>query len=115
MHRCRPASDTVVWRRGRAARSRRKIDACFERVAQAPHGEGYLVGDQLSVADLSFAMLAAPLLLPKQYGAKLPSLEALPMSLQEELVAYREHPAGRFALRIYDEIERRLAEPPPNE
>ena len=100
---------------GGFARSRRKIDACFERVAQAHCGEGYLVGDQLSAADLSFATLAAPLILPKQYGAKLPSLEALPLALQEELIAYREHPAGQLALKIYDEIERRLTEAPPNE
>ena len=91
-----------------AARSQGRIDECFEQVAAALReggGEGgYLVGDRLSAADLTFAALAAPVLMAEGYGAPLPAWGQLPAELQAQVTRYRAHPAGRFALRVYDEL-----------
>lgn len=54
-------------------------------------------------ADLSFASLAAPLLLPPQYGAPLPSLERLPSAAVELIKELRATTAGEFGLRLYRE------------
>ena len=87
-----------------ARRSAAKIDAVFDDVeALLADGRPYLLGDRLSGADLTFAALAAPLLLPAGYGAPLPALSALPADAQAALRAYIERPAGAFALRLYAE------------
>ena len=92
-----------------AERSKIKINQCFEQVAerlntQKKFGHHYLVGDTLSAADLSFASLAAPILLPDEYGALLPKLSDLSQDIQQMTHEYRSHPAGQFALRIYKEL-----------
>jgi glutathione S-transferase len=85
-----------------AARSEAKIRTVFEAVAEAlGDGRPYLCGDQFSAADLSFAALAAPVLLPPEYGPTLPSLESLPSAVAASLRQFREHPAGLFGLRLY--------------
>ena len=58
----------------------------------------------MSAADLSFASLAAPILLPDEYGALLPKLSELSQDIQQMTHDYRSHPAGQFALRIYKEL-----------
>jgi len=95
-----------------AARSRERVDACFDEVAAAlaanPAGGGErLVGRLLTAADLTFATLAAPVLLAPGYGARLPPDDALPAALLAEVARYRAHPAGGFALRVYEELARR--------
>lgn len=90
-------------------RSRVKVNQCFERVAERLNTQEksqckYLVGNTLSAADLSFASLAAPILLPKEYGALLPKLSDLSQAIQQMTHEYRSHPAGQFALRIYKEL-----------
>ncbi len=69
-----------------------------ERLAD---GRGFLVGDAFTAADLTFAALAAPLLLPRGYGSRLPSLSELPSSLLPLIEEMRESRAGGFALRLY--------------
>ncbi len=64
-------------------------------------GRGFLVGGAFSAADLSFAALAAPVLLPPQYGAALPSLEALPEAVVDLISELRGSAAGDFGLRLY--------------
>jgi glutathione S-transferase len=86
-----------------AERSRRKIDDAFERVgALVADGRRYLVGNRFSVADLTFAALAAPILLPPAYGAALPPLDSFAGEPRDRLLAWRASPAGQFALRIYE-------------
>ncbi|MBA2540545.1 MAG: glutathione S-transferase [Deltaproteobacteria bacterium] len=85
-----------------AERSRTKIDEAFQNVgAMLGDGRRYLVGDQFSVADLTFAALAAPVLLPVQYGAPLPQLDAFSAQARERIETWRRSPPGQFALRIY--------------
>lgn len=88
-------------------RSRRKIDEVFAEVGERiADGRRYLVGDRFTAADLAFASLAAPVLLPPEYGAKLPSIEVLPAPIRAEVERLRETAAGRFALRLYAEERR---------
>ena len=61
----------------------------------------FLLGDRLTAADLSFAALAAPVLLPAEYGVPMPALDETPAALQEVIRELRGTPAGAFALRLY--------------
>lgn len=61
----------------------------------------FLVGERFSAADLTFAALAAPLLLPLECRAVQPALDAVPPAMREEVVRLRETQAGRFALRLF--------------
>lgn len=64
-------------------------------------GDGYLVGGTFGAADLTFASLAAPVLLPRGYGSPLPPLDEVPTDLLAQIEEFRSTPAGAFALRIY--------------
>jgi glutathione S-transferase len=80
-------------------RDRAVFDAVGERLAD---GRRFLVGDRFSRADLAFAALAAPMLLPERYGVPLPGLDELPAAMAEDTRGFRELPAGAFALRMYE-------------
>jgi glutathione S-transferase len=87
-----------------AARSQAALDVVwrfFDEVARAVEGGGYLVGDRLTSADLTFSALSAPAVLPRNYGHPLPSLHELSPEIAQKVRAFRDHPAGRFALRLY--------------
>jgi glutathione S-transferase len=87
-----------------AAESRERVRAVFDEVGtRLADGRRYLVGDGFSAADLTFAALAASVLIPSRYGVPLPPLEVLPEPFAGEVRALREHPAGAFALRLYDQ------------
>jgi glutathione S-transferase len=64
-------------------------------------GRDFLVGGAFTAADLTFAALAAPVLVPPQYGTALPMLEELPEAIAELVEEFRMRPAGRFGLRLY--------------
>jgi glutathione S-transferase len=90
-----------------AERSRQKIENVFAEVEKRlSDGRKFLVGDGLSAADITFASLAAVVLLPEQYGAQLPTIEDLPAEAQTQIRAWREHPAGQFALRMFRDHRR---------
>lgn len=90
-----------------AERSRQKIEEVFAEVQKRlSDGRKYLIGERLSAADITFASLAAVVLFPEQYGAKLPAIADLPDEAQVHIRAWREHPAGQFALRLFNEHRR---------
>jgi cytochrome P450/glutathione S-transferase len=64
-------------------------------------GRKYLVGDSFSLADLAFSAIAAPLILPLQYGGILPSLDSVSSSYRDEIFALRARPAGQFVFKVY--------------
>lgn len=69
--------------------------------ARLADGRRYLVGNRLSLSDLSFANAMAPMVLPEEYAGPLPKLAEMPPVLQAAVAEMRSHPAGQFALRIY--------------
>jgi len=81
-------------------RVRRVSDEVGERLAD---GRRHLTGDAFTAADLTFAALAAAVLVPPRYGVPLPQPDVLPEPFAAEVRAMRDHPAGRFALRLYDQ------------
>lgn len=90
-----------------AERSRQKIDEVFAEVEKRlAGGRKFLVGDGLSAADITFASLAAVVVLPEQYFAPLPRLEDLPTEAQEQVRRWQRHPAGEFALRMFRDHRR---------
>lgn len=64
-------------------------------------GRPYLGGDTFTAADLTFAAMAAPLVMPENYGIPLPGPSDFDAQTEREILAFRERPAGQFALRLY--------------
>lgn len=83
------------------ARSQQKIDAVFASVTELLRdGRPYLVGDRFSTADLTFAALAAPVILPDQPAVPMPPLEMFGAGVSQ-IQCWRETPAGEHVLRMY--------------
>ncbi len=100
-------TDKLQIRPDKAARSRERVLAEFAFVdARLADGRRYLCGDRFSIADLSFAALAALALVvspAEGYGAWIPSLAEVPgdhARFARELRATR---AGEFVLRMFAE------------
>jgi glutathione S-transferase len=86
------------------ARSFDRIVAVFEDVeGQLRGGSKYLVGSRFTAADLTFAALSSPLILPPECRAAMPSIESLPPGMRETILEFRESAAGQFALRMYQQ------------
>jgi glutathione S-transferase len=81
----------------------RAFDEVAERLAD---GRPYLCGGRFTAADLTFACLAAAVTVPPEYGVRLPQPEELPEPIAGDLRAFREHPAGVFALRLFRDERR---------
>jgi glutathione S-transferase len=90
-----------------AARSEAIVRATFDSVAERlGDGRPYLCGERFSAADLTFASLAAPMLMPPEYGVPLPQPEELPAAMAATVRELREHPAGAHALKMFREERR---------
>ena len=97
-----------------AGKARAQIDRVFDQVAERlSDGRRFLLGERFTAADLTFAALAAPMLLPASYGSPLPPPEAMPPAFAREVERLRSHPAGTFAERCYREerVRRRPVAP----
>jgi glutathione S-transferase len=66
-------------------------------------GRRYLVGDAFSIADLTFAALAAPLIAPPEYAVRLPTIDQLPSGMADVVREHRETRAGQHALAMFRE------------
>ncbi len=83
-------------------RSVARIEMIFAEVGERlADGRAYLVGEQFTAADLTFAALAAPALMPEGYGVNLPGASALSEQAWKQIQAWRALPAGAFALELY--------------
>ena len=87
-----------------------KVDEVFESVsALLKDDRKYLCNTpDMSAADITFASLAYPLILPKEKAKVFVSWDDdLPEEFRTEVKKRRETPAGQFVLRLYKE-ERHL-------
>ncbi len=66
-------------------------------------GRKYLVGNSLTIADISFASIAAPLILPDEFGAVATKINQVPDELRQVILEMRATRAGQFILRLYRE------------
>jgi glutathione S-transferase len=83
------------------------VEAVFDEIAaRLADGRPFLLGERFTAADLTFGALSSSVLIPERYGSPLPPLEALPPPVAAEARRLRDHPAGRFAARLYAEDRR---------
>ena len=79
----------------------RVMGAFDEIAARLADGRPFLCGERFSAADLTFAALAAPMVVPPSYGVTLPQPAELPAALAASIEAFRAHPAGAYALELF--------------
>ncbi len=90
-----------------AAESETVVQAVFDQVAERlDDGRPYLCGERFTAADLTFAALAASVLMPPEYGVPLPQPEELPAAMATKVRELRKHPAGAHALAMFRENRR---------
>ena len=86
-------------------RTRREFDAISKRLSD---NRRFLLGDRFTAADLAFACLAAPAVLPPEYSAWLPATDVFAEPARARTLAFRETPAGAFVLRVFREERRHV-------
>jgi glutathione S-transferase len=86
--------EAAVWR---------ELDHVAEILAD---GRPYLCGERFTAADLTFAALSASVVVPPGYGVALPQPDVLSPRTAALVERVREHPAGRYALRLFAEHRR---------
>jgi glutathione S-transferase len=85
-----------------AAESLAEVRAVYDEVGERlADGRPYLMGDSFTAADLTFAALSAPLVLPPEYGVPLPRVGELPARMAPVVRELRAHPAGAHSLEMY--------------
>ncbi len=85
-----------------AERSLQRVNEVFGEVDEhLSDGRAFLVGGRFTAADLSFAALASPVLLPVACGASYPAVDAVPATMRDEVMRLRGTAAGAFGLRLY--------------
>jgi glutathione S-transferase len=93
-----------------AANAEIQVRTTFDEIGKRlADGRPYLCGERFTAADLTFAALAAPMLMPAGYGVALPPTSELPPHAAKVVRELRAHPAGVHASAMYAQ-ERR---PPP--
>jgi glutathione S-transferase len=75
-------------------------------------GRPHLCGERFGAADLTFAALSAAVVVPTVYGVPLPQPEVLTPATAALVRRAREHPAGAYAMSLFERRHERLAESP---
>jgi glutathione S-transferase len=78
------------------------IRRLFDEVSALLAGRRYLVGDRFSAADLTFAALGGPMLMPREHPSLASDVE-LPAHLRTVVKLLQATPAGQHAARMYRE------------
>ena len=66
-------------------------------------GRKYLAGAVFSLADIAFAAIAAPLVLPEEFGGSMCRINQVPAAWRTDTIGWRNRPSGQFILRLYQE------------
>lgn len=87
-----------------------QVRAAFDEVAERlSDGRTHLLGDDLTVADISFAAMASPAVCPPEgYPGRMPQPDDFPEPYAATIRELRAHPGGQYALKLYR--EHRLAD-----
>ncbi len=83
------ADEADVWR---------EFDHAADLLAD---GRAHLCGERFTAADLTFAALAAAVVVPPNYGVQLPQPEAMKAPTAALVQRARAHPAGAYALALF--------------
>ncbi len=78
----------------------RNIIQRTDRLLEAGHR--YLLGNEFTAADLALAAMLAPLVLPRNYGIRLPEMHQAPKAAQGDVQYFRDTATGRYVLRLYE-------------
>jgi len=65
-------------------------------------GNRYLTGPEFTAADLSLACMLAPLVLPVNYGIKLPDIEEMPPAAQPAISEFKNTDTGQYVLHLFE-------------
>ncbi len=88
----------------------RVVREVFDQIAaRLADGGPYLFGDRFTAADLTFAALSAAVIVPPQYGVSLPQPDVLPPETAGMVRSFREHPAGVYAMGLFETHRRATA------
>ena len=80
------------------------IQSIFKQVDDLlSDGRRYLTGGQLTLADIAFAAVSAPLIVPYEFGGVVPEIYETPDELRKAITELRTTAAGQFVLRLYYE------------
>lgn len=90
----------------RAARSEARVRETFAAIDARLEGQPWLTGEVFGAADLTFASLAGPLLLPEGHPLGWPPRETLPPAFLDLVASLRATRAGAHVLRCYAEHRR---------
>jgi glutathione S-transferase len=86
----------------RVQEAMRTVEATFIAVAELLGDRQFLVGHSFSAADLTFAALAAPIVLPDEHPAlAATAFDVVPTAARGFIERMRLTPAGKFALKLY--------------
>lgn len=78
----------------------RRVREIFHEVSQLlEDGRPFLTGNTMTAADITFASMAAILMMPPEYPVQLPTLDELPADFPG--AELRATPAGQHVLKMY--------------
>ena len=80
------------------------IKTIFKKVDELlDDGRKYLTGSKLTLADIAFASVSAPLIVPDEFGGVIATIDDTPDELRKAITELRTTAAGQFVLRLYHE------------
>lgn len=80
------------------------VDEIFKIVEDKLYdGRKYIAGENLSIADITFASLASPILIPKENKLYYENMKYFSEDFLKIIEKYRNSYAGKFALKVYEE------------
>lgn len=81
-----------------------KIQKIIDQVSDLlSDGRKYLGGDGFSAADIAFASVVAPVILPVEYGGSMYKLNEISEELRQQIFTLRATPAGQYVLGLYQD------------